>query len=62
MNALEHMWGHVAHAATADERRDAQRDARRLMLTTRAVALRTGEPYLTTSTALSGLAVFVPRR
>src|SRR5262249_5911799 len=29
VNALEHMWGHVADAATADERRDAQRDVRR---------------------------------
>ena len=53
VNALEHMWGHAADAATAEERRDAQRDARRLMLTTRAIALRAGEPYRTMSTALT---------
>jgi len=62
VDVLEHMWGHVSDAATADERRDARRDAAGLLEATRRVALRVKEPYLTTSTALSELAVFVTRR
>lgn len=57
VNALEHMWGHVAHAATPEERAaGAERPAAMLAVIQR-VAMRTSDPYLTVSTALSDLAV-----
>lgn len=58
VNALEHMWGHVAGAATGDERRHAARDLAGLTQAIQQLALRTAEPYLMRSTALSELAVF----
>jgi len=58
VNALEHMWGHVSRMATRAEQAAAGRDPGNLLLVTRTIAFRTGEPYLITSTALSELAVF----
>lgn len=59
VNALEHMWGHVARAASAEERAAAGRGAQGLLAATQAVALRIREPYLEASTALSELAGFL---
>jgi hypothetical protein len=59
VNALEHMWGYVSQAATAEERRAAGASAGALLLTICELAARTKEPYLTASTALSDLAPFV---
>jgi hypothetical protein len=56
LNALEHMWGHVADRATVDERREAHSSAAALLSVTQQVAMRVGEPYLVASTALSDLA------
>jgi len=62
INALEHMWGYVARAASAADRAAADADAAGLLQTTQALATRTGEPYLMACTALSELAVFVDRQ
>ncbi len=59
VNALEHMWGYVSSAASADERRAAHRSARNLFAATRTVALRVNQPYLVASTALGELALFL---
>ena len=59
INALEHMWGHVARVASATDRTAADADAAGLLRTTQTLATKTGEPYLMASTALSELAVFV---
>jgi hypothetical protein len=59
VNALEHMWGYVSGDATPDERRAAENDATDLFATTQTIALRIGEPYLVSSTALSELGVFL---
>jgi len=59
VDALEHMWGHVSESATPDDRRRARMSTADLWSTTRTLALRSGEPYLMSSTALSDLAVFV---
>jgi len=59
INALEHMWGHVSKAATPEEKRSAEADASKLFAKIWQLALRLHEPYLTASTALSELAVFV---
>ena len=56
-NALQHMWGHVADEATAEERAAAARGGRALLDAVRTAALRQREPYLLSSTALSDLAV-----
>jgi hypothetical protein len=61
INALEHMWGHVADHATRDERRAARTDAAELLRTIQAVAARVGEPYLIASTALGELGVYVDK-
>jgi hypothetical protein len=58
VNALEHMWGHVAREASAAERRAAEGGPDALLAATQRLALRIGETYLTASTALSELAVF----
>ena len=58
VNAVEHMWGYVSTAATAAERRAAA-SPRELLKTTREIALRVGQPYLVSSTALSELAIFL---
>ena len=54
-NALQHMWGHVADAATPEERAAAARGP--LLAAVQAAALRQREAYLLASTALSDLAV-----
>jgi len=59
VNALEHMWGHVAPEATIAEQRIARADVRGLLTMTTTIAVRIGEPFLLASTALSELAVFV---
>lgn len=56
VNALEHMWGYVADAATEDERRSADNGS--LLASIQTAALRAGEPYLLASTALSELAIY----
>lgn len=58
-NAVEHMWGYVAHAATADEGRQAHQSTAALLAGVAELAVRLREPYLLASTALSELAVFV---
>jgi hypothetical protein len=58
VNALEHMWGHVSKAATADDRIDAQRSPACMMLKIQELAIRLEEPYLAQATALADLAVF----
>jgi Protein of unknown function (DUF1722) len=62
-DAIEHMWGHVSRAATIDERFAAQRSTAERLSGTCELAVRTREPYLMMSTALSDLAVFArPKR
>lgn len=61
-NAIEHMWGHVNRAASADEARFARRSSAAMFGVTQVLALRESEPYLLASTALSELAVDVGRR
>lgn len=58
-NALEHMWGYVGRQATEAERQAARCSPAALLNATVKLALRTHEPYLLASTALSDLAVFV---
>jgi len=57
-NAIEHLWGYVSKAATLDERRAAHTSPGTLLRTTSRIAVRTREPYLLVSTALSELLVF----
>jgi Pyrimidine dimer DNA glycosylase/Protein of unknown function (DUF1722) len=59
VNALEHMWGHVADAASAADRAAADADVCALLRTTQTLARKINEPYLMASTALSELAIFV---
>jgi len=59
MNALEHMWGYVSALATAGDRASARASAAGLFARTRELAVRSRQPYLMSSTALSDLAVFV---
>lgn len=59
VNALEHMWGHVADAASAADRAAAGADAGALLQTTQTLARKINEPYLMASTALSELAILV---
>lgn len=58
-NAVEHMWGHVARNASAEERRAAMRDAEQMLALTQVVAKRTTEPYLLASTALTELNAYL---
>jgi hypothetical protein len=58
-NALEHMWGHVRDFATPEDIAAAQRGARPMFLLIQALATRAGDPFLTASTALSELGVYV---
>lgn len=59
MNALDHMWGYVSNVASEEERRYADGSPAGLLESIAALVSRTKEPYLTRSTALSELAVFV---
>jgi hypothetical protein len=59
VNALEHMWGHVRGEATPVERRLAEASPPALLRMTQQLAVRSHEPYLLASTALSELGVFV---
>jgi hypothetical protein len=53
------MWGHVANAATADEKRRAHADAATMLLVTRQLAIRCREPFLLSSTALGDLGAYL---
>jgi hypothetical protein len=53
------MWGHVAASAAAEEVGAARETPARLLETIARIALRVREPYLTRSTALSELDVFL---
>jgi hypothetical protein len=59
VNALEHMWGHVSKAATAEERQRSHASTAALLRATTQVATRVHEPYLMASTALGDLSLFV---
>ena len=59
VNALEHMWGHVAQDASDDERRKAHATLHNLVNAIQQVVVRTNEPFLATSTALSELEAFL---
>jgi hypothetical protein len=59
VNALEHMWGHVSKAATAEERQQSHASTAALLRATTQVATRVHEPYLMASTALGDLSLFV---
>jgi pyrimidine dimer DNA glycosylase/uncharacterized protein DUF1722 len=59
VNALEHMWGHVAQDASDHERRDAHSTPHNLVKAIQRVVARTKEPFLSTSTALSELEAFL---
>lgn len=58
-NALDHMWGHVNSSAAPDEVSAARETPLRLLEMIVRIALRVREPYLTRSTALSELDVFL---
>src|SRR5262245_20653107 len=59
VNAIEHMWGHVSDGASAEERRAAAADPEKMLAVTQALAMKTNERFVSASTALSELAVFV---
>jgi hypothetical protein len=61
LNALEHLWGYVARAASTEESTAARQSASALLKTTCELAWRLSEPYPLRSTALSDLAVHVFR-
>jgi hypothetical protein len=55
-NAVAHMWGYVAGHGSVIEQRQARRSPRAMLAVTQALARRSGDPYLLSSTALSELA------
>jgi pyrimidine dimer DNA glycosylase/uncharacterized protein DUF1722 len=55
--AVEHMWGYVRPQATADDVSAARRSLPAMFAVTQAIAVRTRQPYLLASTALSELAL-----
>jgi hypothetical protein len=57
-NAVDHMWGYVSAAATAEDRKQAEQSVAQRLKKTRELALTLPAPYLLASTALSELAVF----
>ena len=59
VNAVEHMWGHVAKHATVSERAAAGASAESMWRTTWTLAQRVDERYLLHSTALSDLRLLV---
>jgi hypothetical protein len=59
VNALEHLWGYVAGAASAQEAREARQSTAALLRKTTELALVLPEPYLLQSTALSDFRLFV---
>jgi len=59
VNAIEHMWGHVADRGSADERRRAAASPAAMLEMTQTLALQANEPFVGASTALSELAVFL---
>jgi hypothetical protein len=61
-NAIDHMWGHVARQATAEERMLARTSLPDLLGATTAAAVRLEEPFLMASTALGELSLFVANR
>ena len=59
VNALEHMWGHVADSATSEDRRRAGLSSRAMLDTISRLTVESRELYLLQSTALSDLAACV---
>jgi len=57
--AVEHMWGHVRSAASAEDSALAGRGCREMFERTRMLAMKTRDPRLLKSTALGELAVFI---
>jgi hypothetical protein len=58
-NALQHMWGHVSDCPSAPKGDIGSWSLRRLMKETQRRSLASEEPYLTSSTALSELQVWI---
>jgi hypothetical protein len=59
VNALEHMWGHVAGQATPEDRRRAGLSSMAMLDTIARLTVQNREPYLLQSTALSDLGACV---
>src|SRR5690606_11888938 len=59
VNALDHMWGYVASYASEEERSLSRCSPAQLLETIAALVNRIQEPYLSRSTALSELAVYI---
>jgi pyrimidine dimer DNA glycosylase/uncharacterized protein DUF1722 len=59
VNAVEHMWGHVADRASPEDRRAAAAAPAAMLATTQALVMKTNERFVGASTALSELAVFL---
>jgi hypothetical protein len=59
VNALEHMWGHLAGRATPEDRGRAGISSAAMLETIARVTVQSREPYLLQSTALSDLTAFV---
>lgn len=60
-NALQHMWGHVSDDPSVGKGEVGTWSPSRLLEETKEIALARAEPYLTASTALSELKVWIPR-
>lgn len=58
-NAVEHMWGHVREWATPQEVARAASSVAEMLALTQTLAMQNREKFLSVSTALSDLAVFV---
>jgi hypothetical protein len=57
--AIEHLWGYVSEVASVEERRLAASSLEGMLVATQYIAVRTQQPYLLASTALSELRAFV---
>ncbi len=60
-NALQHMWGHVSAGPRASERKVASWSLQRLFEEIQQRVVVDREPYLTSSTALSELKLWIPK-
>ncbi|HLH29611.1 MAG TPA: DUF1722 domain-containing protein [Terriglobia bacterium] len=58
-NAVEHLWGYVRSAATAEDVAAAKRDPREMFARIQKIAMLRRERYLMSSTALSDFAIFL---
>lgn len=57
-NAVDHMWGYVAEAASEAERAAGEASVRERLTVVQRLAIQTGSPYLLHSTALGDLAAY----